>query len=95
MTRFMRHRKMAEDRLLEILKNCHDLGSMSMELLGEIVDLTTRFHFDPTRANVLRPFPFGPEDSVLEVGAGCVALTRWLAEQGASRPDYEWLREVD
>lgn len=74
---------MTDDSILEILKKCHDLSSMSVELPSWIVDRASEFHLSPARANLLRPFAFSPDDSVLEVGADCGALTRWLAEGGA------------
>jgi hypothetical protein len=75
---------MIESTILKILQQCQDLGSTSEELSSRIIDRHTNLHLNPARANLLRPFEFGPQDTILEVGAGCGALTRWLVETGAT-----------
>ena len=39
------------------------------------------YHLSPIRHNLLKWYPFGPRDTVLEVGAGCGALTGILCQK--------------
>jgi len=74
----------AEAKLAEILRSVADLCSDSMELEQRIDDFHTRYHLSSQRANLLRPFLALFEGKrVLEVGAGCGALTRFLGETAA------------
>ena len=72
-----------EPRLLQILQAAKDLGTFSPELAAAITDWPSEAHLSVARANLLRPFGIGPEHRVLELGAGCGALTRYLGESGA------------
>lgn len=70
-----------EDYLLHATSSVNDRTSLSEELRGWIRDWPTRYHLSPVRANLLRAFSFfGPDTRVLELGAGCGALTRYLGE---------------
>lgn len=73
----------SEAALLEIVRSAGDLSSTSDELRTQIRDWVTEYHLSPDRANLLRPLPIRSGDYVLELGAGCGALTRWLGESGA------------
>ncbi len=73
----------AEDTILEILSKVSDPSDGSDELAAQINDWPTRYHFSPQRSNLLRPFKITPGMTILEIGAGTGALTRYLAEQGA------------
>ena len=73
----------AESRLLQVLRTATDLGTFSPELAAAVVDWPSEAHLSRERANLLRPFPIGPGHRVLEIGAGCGALTRYLGETGA------------
>ena len=72
-----------EDRLLSILRQCPDVSSGSKMLPEHITDWPTEYHFSPARHNLLRPFSIGSGDSVLELGCGCGAISRYLGETGA------------
>lgn len=73
-----------EQRLLQRLQSATDRSVLSPELLAEIGDWPSRYHFSPRRANLLRPLePALRGRRVLEIGAGCGALTRYLGEIGA------------
>ena len=72
-----------EDRLLVKLKQAYDVSTASLDLIAAIDDWPSEYHFSPTRHNLLRPFEIGPEHSVLELGCGCGAMTRYLGETGA------------
>jgi len=74
----------SEQRIIDILQEAKDLTDGSDELAGYIDDWPTLYHFSPRRANLLRPFRFGPGTRVLDVGAGSGALARHVAETGAS-----------
>jgi len=42
------------------------------------------YHLSSTRANILRPFESSLHGNILEVGAGCGAITRYLGECGGN-----------
>ncbi len=73
-----------EERLGGIIAKASDLSVLSTELEGRVTDWPSLYHLSSTRANILRPFGELLEGSeVLEIGAGCGALTRFLGECGA------------
>src|SRR5208282_5254258 len=69
-----------EKRMLEILRRCDDLSCFSKSLAERISNWPTMYHFSPRRHNLLRHLNFRPEHKILELGAGCGAITRQLAE---------------
>ena len=71
-----------EDLLLRQVSATRDLSVLSPELRALITDWPTRYHFSSSRANLLRPLQFRRGARILEVGAGCGALTRYLGESG-------------
>lgn len=50
------------------------------EALSAGRDWSVYFHFSPERANLLRWYPFSSGQQILELGAGCGALTGFLSE---------------
>jgi SAM-dependent methyltransferase len=73
-----------EARLAEILTAAGDLGSGSPELRARIEDWVTEYHLSPYRATLLDALGLHAGDArVLELGAGCGAMTRWLGEHCA------------
>jgi len=73
----------AENYLLEVVRQASDRSSLSSELASAIRDWGSAYHLSPNRANLLRPFSdFLKGKRVLELGAGCGALTRYLGELG-------------
>lgn len=72
-----------EEGIYRTLKEVVDLSIASDELMAAIKDWPTEYHFSKTRHNLLRPFSFGPDDRILELGCGCGAITRQLGESGA------------
>jgi 2-polyprenyl-3-methyl-5-hydroxy-6-metoxy-1,4-benzoquinol methylase len=73
-----------EERIANIIDNANDVSVLSGELRRHITDWPTRYHLSGTRSNILRPFgKLLKGASVLEVGAGCGAITRYLGECGA------------
>lgn len=74
-----------EQRMEQTLRDVCDKSLFSSELAATIVDWPSYYHVSCIRANLLRPFQerLGSAD-VLEVGAGCGAITRFLGESGAN-----------
>jgi len=73
-----------EDRIEQIIANTTDLRVLSDELSQHITDWPSRYHLASTRANILRPLEAELGVEVLELGAGCGAITRFLGECGAA-----------
>jgi 2-polyprenyl-3-methyl-5-hydroxy-6-metoxy-1,4-benzoquinol methylase len=74
----------AETELLEIMAEVSDRSSGSDELMARIHDWPTKYHLSPQRENLLMPITFHSGMSVLDVGCGTGALTRKIAESGAT-----------
>lgn len=73
-----------ENRIGAIIANAADLSVFSIELAAGVTDWASLYHLSSNRANILRPFTEALADqSVLEIGAGCGAITRFLGECGA------------
>ncbi|WP_215218814.1 class I SAM-dependent methyltransferase [Novilysobacter luteus] len=75
----------SEDGLLLTLRCAGDVSVFSPELRSACVDWPSFYHLSSERANLLRPFSteFSATTRVLEIGAGCGAVTRFLGETGA------------
>lgn len=74
----------AESRLHAVLLSVADRSVMSPELRRHCIDWMTTYHLSSERSNVLRPFIAQLAGKrVLEIGAGCGAVTRFLGEAGA------------
>ncbi|WP_081422243.1 glycosyltransferase [Xanthomonas cannabis] len=69
-----------EDNLYQLVAGCTDRSVQSLELSNCITDWPTKYYFSPRRANLLRPVAELLSGDVLEVGAGCGAITRYLGE---------------
>lgn len=74
----------SENQLFDIIRNAEDISVLSPELRPHCTDWTTLYHLSSSRANVLRPFRSTLCGDVLEIGAGCGAITRFLGESGAN-----------
>ena len=73
-----------ELRLKSILEGVNDVSVMSVELASHCTDWASLYHLSNQRANLLRPFEEQLRGKqVLEIGAGCGAITRYLGEVGA------------
>lgn len=73
-----------ERRLLGLVRAAADRGTLSPELSRGITDWPGRYHLSPWRANLLRPLESAFRGrTVLEIGAGCGALSRFMGECGA------------
>ncbi len=73
-----------EGRMGAIIAGASDLSVLSADLARHCVDWVSHYHLCSNRANILRPFgELLIDRDVLEIGAGCGALTRYLGECGA------------
>lgn len=73
-----------EERIARLVRSCQDRSVLSDELRTLCTDWPTTYHLSGTRANILRPFTQWLKGAqVLEIGAGCGAITRFLGESGA------------
>ena len=73
-----------EKKIYRILCSVSDQSIFSQELQSSISDWPTEYHFSSLRHNLLRHFPFSINDDILELGAGCGAITRQLGETRAA-----------
>ncbi|MDH4186067.1 MAG: class I SAM-dependent methyltransferase [Nitrospira sp.] len=73
-----------EMRIADIVESTTDLSVLSGELRQHCTDWTTSYHLACARANILRPFEGDLRGDILEVGAGCGAITRYLGECGGN-----------
>lgn len=73
-----------EQRIASIINEASDLGVLSSELRQHCADWPSLYHLSGTRANILRPFENDLHGDILEIGAGCGAITRYLGECGGN-----------
>ena len=69
----------AENRILEIVKAGKKLSDLET---GE-VSWPTLYHLSPVRENICNWYPFRKDGRILEIGAGCGAITGALCRSGA------------
>ncbi|UQB43269.1 methyltransferase domain-containing protein [Thiomicrospira microaerophila] len=73
-----------EERIFAAVQACDDVSLYSKDLLAHQTDWASTYHLTFDRVNVLRPFAQRlAGSSVLELGCGCGAITRYLGELGA------------
>ncbi|WP_122425748.1 glycosyltransferase [Pseudomonas viridiflava] len=73
-----------EERLADIVRQAQDLSVLSTELGQHCTDWVSLYHLGRARGNLLRPFEHCLTGRVLEIGAGCGAISRYLGECGAT-----------
>ena len=69
-----------ERKTLDLIRGAADRSLLSPDLLQRISSWQTLYHFSTARHNLLRHLRLGRQHSVLELGAGCGAITRQLGE---------------
>ena len=75
----------SENYILECINKAGDLSTGSPELTSCIRDWTSNYHLNPMRADLLRPLAEALQGkSILEIGSGCGAITRYLGELDCS-----------
>lgn len=77
------YRDGAEERILDLVRNAEDVSSDSTDILEMADGWVEEYHTHPARANVLRAFDIPADARVLEIGAGCGPITRYLGETAA------------
>lgn len=70
----------AELSVLQIVREARDLNSASEELEAAATSWAERYHLCRQRSNFLRALDLRGVGRVLEIGAGCGAITRYLGE---------------
>ncbi len=80
-----------QERYLEhVISTATDVSSDSFELELSIRDWPSEYHLTRRRAQLFKHFAFDPNQSVLEIGSGCGAMSRFLGEtSGPSSPSKE------
>jgi glycosyltransferase involved in cell wall biosynthesis/SAM-dependent methyltransferase len=73
-----------ESRIAKIIDSAPDVTVFSTDLRQCCTDWPTFYHLFSARTNILRPFESLIKGDVLEIGAGCGAITRYLGESGAN-----------
>lgn len=73
-----------EQRIASIIAQASEISIFSTELRQHCTDWPSLYHLSSSRANILRPFETSLAGDVLEIGAGCGAITRYLGECGAN-----------
>ena len=76
----VRYIEAAELTVLEILRNATDVSADSAELDAVAGGSAVTYHLSSRRANAVRFLDLPADAKVLEVGAGCGPVTRYLAE---------------
>ncbi|MFW2439295.1 MAG: class I SAM-dependent methyltransferase [Arenicellales bacterium] len=71
-----------ESYVMQVIANAEDTSSTSAELESHIRDWPSEYHLTSKRANLLRALDLSGLENVLELGCGCGAISRYLAEQG-------------
>ncbi|PIJ48534.1 hypothetical protein BL250_13490 [Erwinia sp. OLTSP20] len=79
-----------ENYILDVVSNASDCSVLSHELANKIKDWPSQYHLTSKRSNLLRPFSDKFKGKrVLEIGCGCGAITRFVAECGADITSIE------
>ncbi len=71
-----------ESYVMKVIASAKDTSSTSAELESHIRDWPSEYHLTSKRANLLRALDLSSLENVLELGCGCGAISRYLAEQG-------------
>ena len=74
----------AERDMLAAIKSTVDVSLESEELMGKVKDIASYYYLGIGRSAILRCLDLPAGSRVLELGAGCGAMTRYLGETFAS-----------
>lgn len=81
-----------EEELLEVAKSCHTPEEYN-QVIAERKSWPVMYHFSHIRGNIVSWLPITKEDKVLEIGAGCGAITGALAKKAGSVTCVELSRQ--
>ena len=70
----------AENYMLATIQNAVDISDGSLELMSAVKDWPSYYHLSTGRSNIFRTLDLPNDAKVLELGAGCGAITRYLGE---------------
>ncbi len=70
-----------EQSVYRAVVEAQDVSILSPEMLDANGSWPQRYYLNPTRSNLLRPLKRLIKGRVLEIGAGCGAITRFLGEE--------------
>ena len=74
-----------EQRIARAVETVTDVSVFSSELKQHCTDWPSLYHLSSKRSNLMRPFQQLLQSAdILEIGAGCGAITRYLGEAGAN-----------
>ncbi|MFH1665722.1 MAG: class I SAM-dependent methyltransferase [Candidatus Omnitrophota bacterium] len=79
----------AESYILKCVKESTDISDNSAELMSRAVNWTSFYHLGAGRSNILRALDLPKDARVLELGAGCGSITRYLGENFRSVDSVE------
>ncbi len=72
-----------ENRIAAIIATSGDVSLFSQDLSNHQTDWPSVYHLSPVRANLMRPLaPILRNRRILEIGAGCGAISRYMGEAG-------------
>lgn len=80
-----------ENRLYMRFKDDPNYGARSEDT--QFSSWVEEYHLSPLRHNLLKWFPFNPECTILEVGAGCGALTGLLCQKAKKVTALEYSKQ--
>lgn len=72
-----------EQYLMQVFESAVDLSTSSDDINKYMKDWPSEYHLSQKRHSILAPLKIQPGQTVLELGCGCGALTRYLGEIGA------------
>lgn len=73
-----------EQYVYQTLRDSKDNSIFSPTLQASVKGWSSEYHFSPYRCNIIRPINVDKNWDVLEIGAGCGSITRYLGETGAN-----------
>lgn len=80
-----------EQKLYENFERDKNFGNNNNDM--KFSSWVEEYHLSPIRHNLLKWYPFGPKDKVLEVGAGCGALTGLLCQLSGKVTALEYSKQ--